>query len=773
MKTKLSSDALDNLRESGLTDETIKAMRVRMATMEDGIRTNSSGYVIPYFKPEEKANKYRLIQSGSSPFKRIRFLGSLNGEQKYLQSSGTSNHIYFPPVPEASEWFDTEKPLVITEGEKKAAAACQEDILCCAVSGVDSWRSRSITIDIQRVRTLSQSEVSIRLTEEESHQIEQQIAEELLLIPFEGREVYICYDRDLSVASQDNVQRAAFDLALWVESVGGTPKQVFLPSDQDKIGLDDFLMEYGPDGFWKVASRAQFPFRPKVKGWIQAQLSKQRRNRTVYVNVARAILSSLDRRGIRYADSYGNYYFFDKLTDILHNIPVGPIRGRASTFQKLITHDFGISLADNETVQRLMDDIQALPPTAQIERAHVSSYAKYDAFYYQLSDSRMARVTALSTDILNNGSDGVLFEAGAAPIELVDPPEIKDFNWLKVLETTALEPMTPLTLEETRVLAACLFYLSPWLRHWRGLMLPAEVALGEAGSGKSTLYQLRRGIYSGTARLHQPPDGLKDWYASIANESGLWVGDNMGHRLDDKFSNEIARMITDPEPSFELRELYTTSDVSRKYVDCVFAFTSIYNPISKTDLLQRSFQFNFHNIEGADKDGLWLDRQLVGRREVWVAHHLDVIQKFLDIARSVDWSSKSLHRLVHLEQSLRVIGTILGKQAEINSALSKLPLVATLQISEADPVMEGLKQYADHLREGCAVGYRFVARDIVEWVTYEDDSGLAGRTGIRTLQSARSIGKYIQSHAANVKDSVGIVRLDTKLNNKVLYELVW
>lgn len=766
-KYTLSEDAQLNLRLSGLKAETVEKMRVRNATPNDGINAGSSGYVIPYFLPVQNTNDYTLVIANGEPFKRIRIIGG--DGPKYIQGRATGSHIYFPPIPDAKDWFDPSIPLVITEGEKKAAAACQHGILCCAVSGVDSWRSRTFVFQADRLAVVNNTKVSIRLEEKEATMIETQVAEELPTLPFEDRLVYLCYDNDTNPKTVEHVQRAAFDVAVWLNHHGASARQIQLPfkdAEQTKVALDDFLQDYGSKGFWKLTKRAQFPYRPKVKGWIQQQLASKYKNRDMYVKVAKAVLATLDRKGKRYRDKFGNYYYFDKTTDVLHPIPVGDPRSN-DPFAIYLNNEFGISTADKEAMTRVMDDFRSVEPIVSIDRAYQGSVAFKDKYYFQLNDSRMVKITANDKVVMRNGDDGILFLSGSEPVELVEPP--RDVNWLNILETTSLEPMDPLSIDETRVLVAGIFYLSPWLRRWSGMMLPVEIALGEAGSGKSTLFQLRKGIYTGSPRLNQPPDSIKDWYASVGNEHGIWVGDNMGHKLDDKFSNELARMVTDPEPTVEMRELYTTNDLSRTFVDCTFSFTAIYNPISKSDLLQRSFIYNFHNISGGNKDGHWLRRQLDGDgRAKWVAHHLDVIQKFLKLAPNVEWSAKSSHRLVYLEQALRVIGQIIGQPVVMNSALSQITQVTAERVAESDPVMEGLRAWGLYCAERGIRERMFTTADVVSWVKFEDMEERF--TNIKMLSNARSLGKYITSHATEVAQTAGIYKTDRTRSGSSLYE---
>lgn len=772
---KLTPLALENLEASGLSEDTIEKMRVRMANANDFPNGNvHTGYVIPYLVPNRKTGKYGIVAEDGAPFNRIRLLNSKPGAPKYLQSKFSGTHIYFPPFVNAMDWFDEDIPLFITEGEKKAAAACQHGFMTCAVSGVDSWRSRLLNIRAERITNLDAQKVSIQLDDNDVSKIETRVSPELMELPLEGREIYIVFDSDISIPTMEAVQRAAFDLAIWLDHQGAEPKQIILPyGTRDKIGLDDFLMEFGKVGFSKVMNQAMYPFRPKIKGWINKQLSQKNKTRDVYIRVAKAILATLDRKGIRYRDKLGNFFYFDKTTNMLHVIRTEKQGlSRTSTFMRLLVNEYGIHGQDKDVLGRLLDDFQSTNPIEEIDRTFQGSVARDDAFYYQLSDSRMVKVTKNDMLILRNGEDGILFESGVKEAKLIEAPktyqetsEEDAFGWMSILKETSLKPMAPLDMDETYALIAALFYASPWLLRWKGTMLPVELALGEAGSGKSTLYQLRRAIYTGSPRLNQPPSSMKDWYASIGDTHGMWVADNMGSKLSDDFSNEIARMITDPEPTFELRELFTTHDVSRQYVNCTFCFTSIYSPIQKPDLLQRSFLLEFEQIEGVNKDGKWLEHQIAeDGRDRWIAHHLDMIQKFLKEAENIDWNQKSSHRLVNLEQVLRVFGRVMGKEAEIEKAIHRMGDIFSKRVVNSNPVIEALATFAfEETEEFKREMKEFTALQIVEWVLEDPEQRF---DNIRVLHSARSLGKFLVTHKADVYEASGIKLVAEKSRRK-------
>ena len=95
------------------------------------------GVVIPYWN----ADGSPLLVDGL-PFARMRRLGDVPKDAaKYVQGTGTGVHVYLPPFVDWPAIFaDPKVPIVVTEGEAKAIAACSNGIACIALGGVSSTR---------------------------------------------------------------------------------------------------------------------------------------------------------------------------------------------------------------------------------------------------------------------------------------------------------------------------------------------------------------------------------------------------------------------------------------------------------------------------------------------------------------------------------------------------------------------------------------------------------------------------------------------------------
>jgi hypothetical protein len=798
---------LDHFRASGITEGTLRTCRIREATTQEMPKINQpiqpeiKGICFPYFGPDRKPS---TLTNTNNQFYRVR-LDPAPSKAKYVQPANAGNHLYLPLNASHHLWFDPSTPIIITEGEKKAIKACQEGFLTAAVGGVDSWRSRTFTIKGTKLipgrknHTLKIDAETQQLLQE----LEEQVAQELVLLAnanaFQHRIVYIIYDTDPK--PNPNVDRAAFELALWLESHGAIVRRVYLPSIAPKTGLDDFLAQSQRhqseinQQLQKLLNpnTTRFPTHPNIKKWVINQLNNQHGRQTVQ-RVARGVLADLDFRGRRFADDAGGHYFFDRQSKILYDFIWGNQEMkdlRLSPFGIYLQQNYDLGTTDQSTLSRLADQFTATEPIQRVTPRGIcatkSAYSQVtksniDAFYYQIDDSTIIRITAARIDIVENGTDGMLFRSGQ--VVPFDQQKLKQHlthsptnqsnigdDWLEALSTVSLEPLSEhLTIEETRLLLLILYHLSPWLRRWRGLMLPFELYVAEPSSGKTYLQNLRKGILTGNSQLGHSPDEIRSWYSTMSKAPAIWICDNLGDLpkdVRDRISDEIARLITDPIPAIETRKLYTTATSQKFPVDATFAATTITNPFHKPDILQRSLIFHLKAVPEGQRDAQWYHRRLQ-HRERWAANHLIAIQRFFQQVEE-KWNPEYLssHRLAHFEQSLLLMGAALGYPAEAQNIVNKLTRSVQAAIAEGDPIMEALKTFAlehQHLAfppQDQTKKTELKTSDIVDWV----QTDMQGRfIRLRTLSNTITLGRYLNSHAYDVERSA-FLRLKKRQNS--------
>lgn len=781
---------LSDLGTSGLSPDDLQirpigAAEVAACGAPASVLQTGGGFVIPYFD-----RMGRMI-----PFYRIKLF---NHDPKYKQPKGSGNHIYFPK--HFTSALKSSKCIIITEGEKKAAIACKMGIATVGLGGVYSWRNTTVVLpEGSKIDQEYTGQKRYRLKLPSSSSVIQDaltvalgltdlvdLANELKL------PLVICFDSDSGASLKSDVQRAAAQLGYELRYRGISTNQIkllVLPSVRSgKTGLDDFIVEKGIDAFKELLNktltdRHAFPRHPTPKAFLNQKLEHTKLSRREAQEISIAVLAELDARGRRVRDtSTGDPYFFDNEMHTLMPVKLMQYSGEPmheSKFGNFLYHHYGLSAADSKILAWLATQFTGEAPVDEVSPKRVSAIVNdgSEGIAIQLSDSHFAVIEADPNNalkIVTNGSRGIMFEQDQVePVDLhkLDMEFRKQLTqcnqigfldswWGEVLATSNI--IKP----ESKELASLLFYISPWLSHWRGIQLPVEVYCGEANSGKSSLLCVRLGISTGRPILRNMPSDLRDWYSSITNTGGLHVTDNVhftNREIKQRVSDEICRIITAPDPYIEMRKLYTTSAQAKAPVTSIFSFTAISQPFSNSDLLQRSAVFEFNAILQGKSDGDWVHKQIASRggREAWLAHQMVFLHKFLQAAKGGKWEEPipTVHRLAHYEKSLRIAAGIL------NQKIKQIPEVLTqgleASMTEADWTLEAIKCYIDEYASK-APNFKFTAAEIAEWAMSSEDF-LNNQIAV----NPRRLGKYIQQHKALLYQYCGLTEFGIYGNKRV------
>ncbi len=210
-RAKLASSGLDLVDSTLLNLSVIDAAEVARRDLWNGYHRPPAIEII-YTDPwgdDWRYSRYRAIRipAGAKKF------------PKYTQVKGSPAHAYFPTL--NVKWpkvlTDASIPLVLTEGELKAAKACKEGFPTISLGGVYSFQMKSRGVDF---------------------------LPELDRITWTDRPVYIAYDSD--IALKPEVRRAQQLLANHLIERGAIVARIVLPQlGTDKTGLDDFLLSEG------------------------------------------------------------------------------------------------------------------------------------------------------------------------------------------------------------------------------------------------------------------------------------------------------------------------------------------------------------------------------------------------------------------------------------------------------------------------------------------------------------------------------------------------
>lgn len=249
--TTLAPEHREDLKKSGLTDNTIEMLHFKAVRPHDvKLRGVDSAYVLPYFHLDGTANEF-------TRFKLFPPIKTSNGTMRYWQPLNTSPQLYLPPL---LSWQSVARhattELTITEGEKKAACACQHGLITAGIGGVWCWTS---TLD-------NGDKLTLPMLDE---------------FQWPDRAVLMCPDSDGWQKEKGwNILAGFFALAKELQQRGASVQFVVLPDLHGvKCGLDDWLLVPGHDvehGWPKLERIALDDYRfSNLTAWWQKWKEKQ------------------------------------------------------------------------------------------------------------------------------------------------------------------------------------------------------------------------------------------------------------------------------------------------------------------------------------------------------------------------------------------------------------------------------------------------------------------------------------------------------------------
>ena len=234
--------AAEKLESSGITLQ--DALALGMEPVASAATLNPmfdpvAGLKIPYFHPITR--EPLSCRPKWPPFYRVRYLEQMPGiaaqtaakQRRYAQEVDTGVAAYFSKTTDwAAIFADHNRPIIITEGELKAAKASLDGFPTIGLGGVYNFHSTRLSIPFLA---------------------------ELEEVPWARRFVYIVYDSDYR--RNQNILIAIKQLAEELEARGALPFYAALPdvyenADDQKTGLDDFLVMRPPEELAAILAAA-------------------------------------------------------------------------------------------------------------------------------------------------------------------------------------------------------------------------------------------------------------------------------------------------------------------------------------------------------------------------------------------------------------------------------------------------------------------------------------------------------------------------------------
>lgn len=234
MTPSLQTRTLDKLAGSALDQEDFALLECELVTEKQAatlrLPSHTEGFKLPYFDLQGRRTKFFRVRYMADTRKGF---DKLVGTKplKYGQPANTLNEVYLPPYVDWAELAkDARQPLLITEGELKAACATKHGYATLGLGGV--WCFQSAKAGNPLLPVFADFE-------------------------WADRTVYVCFDSD-AVTNAD-VLNAETRLATRLTELGAVVYICRLPAHGDvaKTGLDDYIVLEGIDSLQtKVLDKA-------------------------------------------------------------------------------------------------------------------------------------------------------------------------------------------------------------------------------------------------------------------------------------------------------------------------------------------------------------------------------------------------------------------------------------------------------------------------------------------------------------------------------------
>ena len=675
---QLHQDHFQDLRRSGLSDATIARMGfIALRPHDIKFPDVETAYTIPYHDLEGRINGFAR-QRLFPPRK------TKDGHtQKYSQPAGTTAHLYLPPlVPWRELATDPTKLIVITEGEKKAAKACQEGLPAIGVAGERCWRSRIDDGEAISIPDLDQ-------------------------FIWAGRQIDIVPDSDAWKPEKLlNVLSGFFALAKELQKRGAHVSLVKLPDlGHGKIGLDDWLCVPGASvADWEKLEHIGLSDERfgRLTAWYQRWQRRQDRaaelaaselaqevntvrlgeGKTFEKNrdIAHLALESLARMGSILRTQDGDLLFFDQSNKLLEPLD-GP------DFQAKMCDLLGLNPIEAETRFVSAEILKTARLRGERKTVHQFSYWDCESKRLHISrnDGTMFVLDGTTISEADNGENGVLFKADTS-----SAPIAADLNALPIVFESIFEGLS-LDGDDVQTKHACAL-LKTWMLTIFFLealpVRPILVLVGEQGSGKTSLAR-RMGLVLYGPRFQvggfmKDQNGEGDFLAAVTNQRFI-VFDNADSSIS-WLPDHIARIATGV--AINRRQYHTTNTLVTYTPNCFMVMTSRDTRWNRGDVTQRLLPIKLHAIAKGNIPESTLQQSILATREKIWGSMLNVLNSIVARLRSAPVSFTSHHRLADFDQLGRVIADTLGLGSDFINAMTNLNQTQQTLLAEGNERFE-------------------------------------------------------------------------------------
>ncbi len=750
----LHEDHVLDLRRSGLSDDTIRILRITAVRPHD-LRQFSgaiTAYSIPYFSLTGEVNG----------FTRARLFPPLKTEnghaQKYTQAGGTAPHLYLPPLRNWQEIAsDHKQAFLITEGEKKAAKACQEGLNVAAVGGVWNWR----------VRIDSGERITIP---------------ELDAFVFSGRKVELVPDSDAWRSEKmQHILGGFYALGMELQRKGAQVRIVRLPDIAgEKIGLDDWLVKETGSAQLSVEHLERIDLADsrlhRIAAWWQAWTRRQERAAAL----AQTDLAKLVN-DIRLNQSFKP---FEKKRDIAdHAVRDLRERGRlirtdddellyfdatAKTLERIEGADFLAALCDrlglNQTEEETRFVQAEIVTQARVrgERAVVHRFAYWDknkhTLYIWAGNGSIYVCDGTAIKISDNGTDGVLFneESLFEPVAPDSDASVEDFH-------TAFQF---LPIENLPVPGATLAVLKTWVLSIFFLELlpvrPILTIFGEQNSGKSSTARFLGLLLFGkrfeVGGFRSDKSGESDFLAAITNQR-LTVYDNADSPAS-WLGDHLARAATGAV--IQRRQYHTTNNLISYRPNTFIALTSRDPRWNRDDVAKRLLPIRLYSLQqgGNMPEGTLKDTVLQARPKIW-GGMLQFLNVAVELMKAEVTSYRSSHRLADFHRLGTFLARSMGVESLFESGMENLNQSQLDLLAESDERLDLVRLWIDQFPGG--LGEISIS---VQQLFISLKDKYPGSERNFPFRSPHALGSWLSKNKELIKSQLGVSIMDDRSQGK-------
>jgi len=413
-------------------------------------------------------------------------------------------------------------------------------------------------------------------------------------------------------------------------------------------------------------------------------------------------------------------------------------RIRSDAFLSWLSEWLAVNRADN-----LFRHIQAAVETAALSSTSASAIlpaaywqATAEAIYLSNGDGQLVRVTARGLELLDNGTDGVLFAAGQT---------LKPWN----VEAMPADPFETCRLFSNARTAAT--HGKDLLRAWLYSLptsprsKPPLCLTGDIGSGKTRLAKGFAELYGVPFVAHKPEESAEKEFWPACDQGGIFTLDNCDTR-NRWLADAVAAAATDG--CSQRRRLYTNSDTVTLRARAWLCLTSA-NPMFANDagLADRLVVVRTHRATDGESSDTALSDEIAANRDAGLVHIADTLAAALADRKPTPTGLNARHP--DFAAFAVRIGRALNREAETVAALRTAEADKSAFCLENDSIAAALLAYL------ATVGtFTGTAKELVPHLV-ATDGDLAERL------SAKRLGKRLAALWPHLQKALAVARRET------------